>query len=77
MAEDIIKTEETTVEEKPKKTRKKAPAKKTEPKLVIVKALRTYISKEKKEIRAGAIFDLEKARADALAKKNFVEILKQ
>lgn len=70
MAEDIIKTEE--IQEKPKKTRKKA-----EPKMVVVKALRTYISKENKEIRAGTIYDLEKKRADALVKKNFVEIVKQ
>lgn len=72
MAEDIIKAEA------PKKTtKKKAPAKKAEPKMVVIKALRTYISKEGKEIREGTVLDLEKKRADALVKKNFVEILKQ
>lgn len=72
MAEDIIKAEA------PKKTtKKKAPAKKAEPKLVTVKVLHTYIAKEGDEKRAGTVFDLEKSRADALVKKNFVEILKQ
>lgn len=76
MAEEIKNTETTETTEAPKKTtRKKAPAKQ-EPRLVIVKALRTYISREKKEIRAGSVYDLEKSRADALAARNIIEILK-